>query len=207
MLLWCPGKRPGSGRPDLCSHMSTCRMGSRDACSSFMKSRGGEGPRQEKEGSREPFPASWCHLTVPPSGGEGREVGKGVFRCICLCCLTQTASPSQDSSATPESQGQSMPRIGTCPRVAGSSMALTSRVRAGGHVHSIFAMPMGGEVGFTPGPTGMAWHLPTSQAGSEFMADSHTPELPSSGLLRPASSICGQPYEHWLSSTWPFRAQ
>lgn len=184
-------------------------MGSRDACSSFMKSRGGEGPRQEKEGSREPFPASWCHLTVPPSPQEGRG-GKWERGCLdafgYAVSHNQLLPPSQDSSVTPESQGQSMPRIGTCPRVAGSSVALTSRGRAGDHVCSIFAMPMGREVGFTPGPMGMAWHLPTSQAGCEFMADSHTPELPSSGLLRPASSICGQPYEHRLSSTWPFRA-
>lgn len=76
---------------DLCLHTNTCRMGSKDTMLVLYEEQGWGGT---KVGSREPFPASWCHLTVPPSGGEGRVgVGKGVFRCIWLCCLTQAASP------------------------------------------------------------------------------------------------------------------
>lgn len=154
-----------------------------DTCSPFEKSKGEEGPRKEKEGHREHFPASQCHLTVPPSGEEGREVGKRVFRCTWFL-LSHTASLSltgflwnsrECSLRHLSHKASACPRIGTRPRVASSSGILTSRVWTGDHIHSIFAMPRGGEVGFTPGPTGMAWHLPTSQAACEFMADSHTP--------------------------------
>lgn len=47
-----------------------------------------------------------------------------------------------------------MPRIGTCPRVAGSSMALTSRVWAGDYVHFIFAHAYGWRSGVHTRPHG-----------------------------------------------------
>lgn len=106
--------------------------------------------------------------------------------------LSHKASPCQGLGPVPGSQAVQWHSHLECGQV---TMFISS-----------LPMLMGGEVGFTPGPTGMAQHLPTSQAGCEFMADSHTPELPSSGLLRPASPVCGQPHEHRLSSTWLFRA-
>lgn len=126
-----------------------------------MKSRGREGPRLRKKGA-EPFPASWCHLTVPLSGGQGREVGKGVFRCIWFLVphttsfsLTRFHCNSREYSLRHLShKARASPRTGTCPWVTGCSVALTSRVWTDGHVHSIFTMPYGWRSGVHTRPHG-----------------------------------------------------
>lgn len=189
-------------------------MGNRDPCSPFVKSKSGEGPRQEKEGAESLFQPPGAISLCLPQEGKGGKWERG-----CLAALVLAVSHNQPLSLTGflcdswkyslrhlGHKASACPRIGTCPRVTDSSAALTSRVWIGDHIHSIFAMPMGlREVTFTPGPTGMAWHLPTSQAGvSSWQILAH--QLSSSELVRPTSPVCGQHYEHRLSSTWPSKA-